>query len=596
MWTSHLLRLSSLLLLFGSSLCAFAADEKAAALAEINLTRQMVGLPPVVINGNLNQAAQAHADYLQANGNTISHDETPGLPGFTGVAPGNRLTAASYLYSTLNEVISGGETAGQKAVQGLVQAIYHRFGILAPEVAEVGIGQGNAVGKYPNVVIDFGATFSNVVTMPQGWLGTYPISDQTGVTRSFDSDTEVPDPVANQNRVGYPVSIHADAKETLLVSSFSLKPVGGAPLPVKLLSYPTDAHVPPNAAAIVPLAVLDYGTQYQADFSGTRNGQVASQSWTFTTAAYSKIQIDLPFQRVARAQAARVQVSGGNGGSHLAGRSWRSSGSIDAAPQVNEVSPGVFEVTVAAASEVTLSFADGDGQTLEAKISFADPISETTALLAGWNLLGNPLQTSIVMQERFGNVDVPVANVTSNVVSVWKWLPASSQWAFYAPAMSAQALATYVAGKGYAALERIEPGEGYWINAKGPWRFQARTGVPSPSVPQALSSGWSLLGVGGEAVTPAAFDKALSVGGLSGQYLCYPGECWQVSGGLTATPSIKTLWSWDAATSKWRFFAPSLALQTGAVMQDYATGKGYIPYDLDELMYLHVGEGFWVNK
>ena len=583
-------------LLFGASLCALAADEKAAALAEVNLTRQMVGLSPVVINANLNQAAQAHADYLQVNGNTISHDETPGLAGFTGVGPGSRLTAASYLYRTMNEVISGGESTGQKAVQGLVQAIYHRFGILAPDVAEVGIGQGNAVGKYPNFVIDFGATFSNIVTMPQGWLGTYPISGQTGVTRSFDSDTEVPDPVANQNRVGFPVSIHADAKETLLVSSFSLKPVGGVPLPVQLLSYPADAHVPPSAAAIVPLAVLEYGTQYQADFTGTRNGQAASLSWTFTTAAYSKIQIDLPFQRVASAQAARVQVSGGNGGSYMAGRSWSSSGSIDPAPQVIEVSPGVFEVTVSAASDVTLSFEDGDGQTREAKISFADPISETTALLAGWNLLGNPLQTPIVMQERFGNVDTPVANVTNNVVSVWKWLPASSQWAFYAPAMSAQALVTYVVGKGYAVLERIEPGEGYWINAKGPWSFQVRTGVPALTVPLALNSGWSLLGVGGDAVTPAAFDKALSDGGLSGQYLCYPGECWQVSGGLTATPSIKTLWSWDAAATKWRFFAPSLALQASTVLSDYANGKGYLPYDLNELLYLHVGEGFWVNK
>jgi|GEM_PF-721439 len=596
MLTTRLLRICGLfLLLSGHALGALAADEKAAALTEVNRTRQLVGLPTVVINAQLNQAAQAHADYLQANVNGISHDETPGLPGFTGATPSARLSAAGYAYSAMNEVISGGDTSGQKAVQGLVQAIYHRFGILAPAVAEVGIGQGAALGKFPNVVIEFGATFANAVTMPQGWLGTYPVDGQTGVVRDFLSDTESPDPVASQNRVGYPVSIHAAANDTLLVTSFTLKPVGGAPVQVQLLNYPADAHVPASAAAIVPLSVLDYGTAYQADFSGTRNGQSVNLSWTFTTAAYATIQIDLPFQRVGTSQVARVQVSGGNGGSHLTGHNW-TLGSTDPAPQVTEVSPGVFEVRVAAPSDVTLNFADTDGQTRAAKVSFADPITEATVLVAGWNLLGNPLQAPLQMQAHFGRVDAPVAGVTDNVVSVWKWLPGNSQWAFYAPSMTASALASYALGKGYAVLESIEPGEGYWVNAKAPLSFQARTDVPSPTVPQTLPTGWSLLGVGGEAVTPAAFDKAISAGGLSGQSLCFPGECWQVSGGLAATPSIKTLWSWNASASQWRFFAPSLALQGGTTLTDYASGKGYAPYDLAENLYLHTGEGFWVNK
>jgi hypothetical protein len=557
----------------------------------------MVGLRPVASNANLNQAAQAHSDYLQANGNGISHDEMPGSTGFTGINPSNRLIAASYPYSTMNEVISGGVSTGQQAVQGLVQAIYHRFGILDSEVADVGIGQGSALGKYPNFVIDFGATFSNAVSMPQSWLGTYPVRGQTGVTRDFLSDTEFPDPVATQNRVGYPVSVHAGgARDTLLVSSFSLKPVDGAPLAVQLLSHPSDAHVPTSAAAIVPLTVLDYGTRYQADFSGTRNGQLVTLRWTFTTAAYSVIQIDLLYQRVDTSQVARVQVSGGNGGASLTGRSWLPTSSLNPAPKVNEVSPGVFEVRVSAPVEMTLSFTDTDGQTLDAKVSFADPIAETTALAVGWNLMGNPLQTPILMLDRFGRVDAPVAGVTDNVVSVWKWLPANSQWAFYAPSMTASALTSYASGKGYAVLDRIEPGEGYWVNAKVALGFAARTAVPSPTVPTVLMGGWSLLGVGGESVTPAAFDKALPTGLLTGPSWCYPDACWQVSGGLASTPSIKSLWSWDAKGSQWRFFAPSLALQAGTVLKDYATSKGYAPYDLEELLYLHTGEGFWVSK
>jgi hypothetical protein len=574
----------------------FAADEVSAALAEVNQTRQLVGLPVVTINTNLNQSAKAHADYLQTNINGISHDETPGLPGFTGAAPADRISAAGYVWNHVNEVISGGISSGQQAVQGLVQAIYHRFGILAPAVAEAGIGIGSALGKFPNVVINFGATLSNAVTMPSGWLGTYPVQGQTGVVRDFYSDTESPDPITNQNRVGYPVSIHAGARDTLLVSSFTLKPIGGAPLAAQLLSYPTDAHVPASAAAIVPLVLLDFGTQYQADFSGTLNGQAVALSWTFTTANFSPLSVDLLRQRVGTTQLARVQLSGGNGGSSLRRTQWQPAGSVDPAPKVVEVSPGLFEVSVVAAADVTLTFTDAEAQTLNAVVSFADPISETTSLVKGWNLVGNALQAPQVMRDRFGSADAPLVGVSDTVVSVWKWLPANSQWAFFAPSMTAQALATYAAGKGYAVLESIGPGEGFWVNTNAALIFQLRTGVPSPTVPAALSAGWSLLGVGGEAVTPAAFDKALSTGSLSGNSLCYPGECWQVSGGLAATPSVKTLWAWDAAGTKWRFFAPSLALQGGTTLNDYAVGKGYVPYDLAELLYLHPGEGFWVNK
>jgi len=276
--------------------------------------------------------------------------------------------------------------------------------------------------------------------------------------------------------------------------------------------------------------------------------------------------------------------------------SWQYSGSVPPAPKITEVSPGLFEVSVSSAAEVTVTFGDMDGQTLVAKVSFADPISEITQLGAGWNLVGNPLQTPIVMTELFGRVDAPIAGVTGNVVTVWKWLPATVQWAFYSPSMTATELLSYVAGKGYAVLDQVAAGEGFWVNVGTALSLPVRTGVPSPSLPQVLNSGWSLLGVGGEALTPAAFDKGLSVGALSGQSMCYPNECWQVSGGLANVPSVKTLWSWNNANATWRFYAPSLALQGGTALNSYAAGKGYVPYDLNETLYLHRGEGFWVNK
>ena len=667
------------LLVLSSSGSAWAADEKAAALAELNLTRQLAGLSPVSSNALISQAAQAHADYLQTNLNGISHDESPGMPGFTGVGSFNRLMTAGYGGCSSSEVISGGVASGQQAVQGLVQAIYHRFPILDPIMTDVGIGIGSAKGKSPNVVINFGTLFCRAPALPPDSLRAYPVEGQTAVTTDFFSDTEIPDPVPALNQVGYPVSIHAGPQETLTVSRFTLAPVGAAPVATKLLSYPADSHVPANAAAIVPLAPLADGTRYQADFSGTRNGQAVTLSWRFTTARLMSIDLpnqylntakvariqvnggagapymksysaqssnptaaapriveistglfevsvsaaadvtvvfsdqdgqtktatvsfvdpialrtDLPYQRVDTSQVARIQVSGGNGSSYMKVYNWTNANAGNPSPQVTQVSPGLYEVRVASAANVIVTFADQIGQTLDAKVNFVDPISETTRLVPDWNLVGNPLQTPVVVAERFGRTSAALAGVTDKVISVWKWLPSSSRWAFYTPVMSATELASFAAAKGYAVLERIEPGEGYWINASAALSLPSRTGLPVTTVPAALATGWSLLGTGGEAMSPAAFDKALRTGTLSDQSLCYPDECWQVSGGLAATPAIQSLWTWDGSAKRWRFYAPGLALQGGSVLSNYALDKGYTPYDLNENLHLRPGEGFWV--
>lgn len=583
---------------------AIAADEKAAALAEINATRKLVGLPLVTSNQLLNQAAQSHSDYLITNINGISHDQTPGLSGYTGATPALRITAAGYSWNSVNEVIDGGTTSGQKAVRNLVMAIYHRFGILSPSVAEVGIGLGSGVGKMSNTVIDFGATLNNAVTLPTNWLGTYPVSGQTGVPRDFLSDTEVPDPVPDQNRVGYPISIHAGKNDKLGVSSFSLTKLTSGltafstetPIAVRLLAARDDAHVPDSAAAIVPLTLLDYGSRYRAAFVGTRNGLPVEATWEFTTADYSTIVVAKAYQRVGTAQVARVQVSGGNGTLRMNGYNAQSHTALAPEPQIKEIEPGIYEVSVLSSSEVTVHFADDDAQTKSAIVSFANPIDESTTVVSGWNLIGNPLLAPIVAKDRFGQADLPIAGITDSVITVWKWLPATSQWAFYAPSMTPQALSDYAAGKGYVVLDQILAGEGYWINATKALSFSRRSGIPSPTVPQSLNAGWNLLATGGEPMTPAAFDKVLGSGVLSGDSLCFPDACWRVANALAATPSFSTLWSWDGSARQWRFYAPTLALQGGNALSNYATSKGYSAYDLAENIYLRTGEGFWVNK
>ena len=77
----------------------------------------------------------------------------------------------------------------------------------------------------------------------------------------------------------------------------------------------------------------------------------------------------------------------------------------------------------------------------------------------GWNLLGNGVNDAAV------NVATTFADATK-IVSVWKWIAASSRWAFYTPLMNTTELGAYAAGKNYDVLTTINAGEGFWVNSK----------------------------------------------------------------------------------------------------------------------------------
>jgi hypothetical protein len=194
-------------------------------------------------------------------------------------------------------------------------------------------------------------------------------------------------------------------------------------------------------------------------------------------------------------------------------------------------------------------------------------------LAASWNLLGNSVNAPLTVATTFGNV--------ANVSTVWKWVPATSRWAFYTPSL-ADGGAAYAAGKGYDFLTVINGGEGFWVNAKTAFTAQLPVGVAvsssafadQPTPPNNLPLGWSLIAIG-DSRTPKTFASAISA----------------------ATPTVgvvpssfTTLWAWDSALLNWYFYAPSLD-NTGG-LQGYITTKGYLNFGTK---LLDPGTGFWVN-
>lgn len=252
-----------------------------------NFRRQQLGLPSLARTATIDTAAQGHSGYQQLN-DTITHDQTAGRPGFTGVKLLDRLNGAGHTFTSTSyaygEVLSSTvDQSGFKAAEELITAIYHRFAIFEPMFRQAGVG--SAVSSSGRTYFTANFTADGLTpALGKSNFTIYPVSNQRGLPTVFFSDFESPDPVPDRNQVGYPISVHADITSTVVVQHFTVRPRNGALLRTILLDRATDPQrTPASAAAIVPVEVLAAGTTYDVDFAGTVDGSAVARVWSFTT-------------------------------------------------------------------------------------------------------------------------------------------------------------------------------------------------------------------------------------------------------------------------------------------------------------------------
>lgn len=252
----------------------------------INFRRVQIGIQALARNAFVDSAAQGHSEYQKFN-NTITHTQIANKPGFTGATLTDRLAAAGFSFKSsayaFGEVISGtADTSGANAAEDLITAIYHRFVLFEPMFKEAGTGAATIPGNYTYFTAD--VVSDNLDRgLAKGQFVTYPYDSQINVQTSFNSDNESPDPVANKNTVGYPVSVHANVTSTVKLQSFTITPRGAAALPTVVLVNATDPHTPGSAAAIIPLEILAAATTYDVRFIGSVDGIAVDRAWRFTT-------------------------------------------------------------------------------------------------------------------------------------------------------------------------------------------------------------------------------------------------------------------------------------------------------------------------
>ena len=198
-------------------------------------------------------------------------------------------------------------------------------------------------------------------------------------------------------------------------------------------------------------------------------------------------------------------------------------------------------------------------------------LSVALGVLPGWNLLGNPVNQSIAVTDRFSDA--------SKVTSVWKWDNATAKWQFYAPGMNAAELQNYAASQGYAVLSEIQAGDGFWVNAKMQADLGTLSGAAINLRQSSLASGWNLVSTA-SATTPQDFNLSLTT---------TPPTLGQVP------VNMESLWAWDSVQSNWFFYAPSLEAAGGSALANFIAAQRYQDFATGSKT-LGNGVGFWVRR
>ncbi|CAN7217346.1 MULTISPECIES: CAP domain-containing protein [unclassified Variovorax] len=281
-----------------------ASSEGHQAFALLNAERERCGFGLLAQNAQLDAAAKAHADWQIVN-NQLTHQETPGTSGFTGVNPVDRVSAAGYSAGGVGDEISSlyysGSIAGTGVfgVRALLALPYHQVGMLGG-FRDIGIALrgsdelGTTAIFGPRTVQQFNLGFTPAAGRQEpasDQVLTYPCEGTSGVF--FEITNETPNPVPGRDLraspLGHGLLVAVRTGQTLAISSASMQTLSGN-VPVVLRPAMTSDNDPngvlaANKALIIPDASLMPNTAYAVRIAGTNDGVSFARSFNFSTGA-----------------------------------------------------------------------------------------------------------------------------------------------------------------------------------------------------------------------------------------------------------------------------------------------------------------------
>ncbi len=296
--------------------------EARAAFKYLNQIREQAGMIPFKWNPILQRSSANHAGYLSKN-RIITHVQNPAKIGYTGAYPSDRALREGYHARIVTENHSTGDGDSLASVDGLMGAIYHRFGFLDFSKDEIGIAITKA-DRGINVVYNMGNTRLNrfCETAPTLREGHYyqdfckqakrvavNLVDKLEIqTKEKNPDIvvwppkggteipvvfyeEIPDPLPTLSVSGYPVSIQFNPVvysnvKLLSFKLFEQKQEGWVevePFLTMQKSNDPNQKFSDGEFALFPLNRLEWGKEYQARARYQHDGRRFDYEWSFTT-------------------------------------------------------------------------------------------------------------------------------------------------------------------------------------------------------------------------------------------------------------------------------------------------------------------------
>ena len=109
------------------------ADFESEVIDLVNVERAVQGLHPLSYDPNLTISVRGHSQDMGLN-NYFNHYSQDGR------SPGDRITAAGYIWNTYGENIAAGQTTPQAVVVGWMNSPGHRDNILDANFCDIGVG------------------------------------------------------------------------------------------------------------------------------------------------------------------------------------------------------------------------------------------------------------------------------------------------------------------------------------------------------------------------------------------------------------------------------------------------------------------------
>jgi hypothetical protein len=239
------------------------------ALQRLNDQRVAAGVAPVAYSAELSRACRQHARYVvnedaRNTAGLAMHEELENSPWRTseGALAGKNSCITSYNLDS--------------AIQPLLATLYHRVPMMAPELAEVGLGEAEKDDHYCSVIDVLSARDAaprHTVMVPSDGQTRVPV-------RFANGESPDPRPKGAPELVGYPITLSwcGDGSATATIKSSR---GGEVACWISTPASPANALRPDNASSVclVPKKPLSRATKYEVTVTTPER----TWTWSFTT-------------------------------------------------------------------------------------------------------------------------------------------------------------------------------------------------------------------------------------------------------------------------------------------------------------------------